>query len=235
MEHLRFESGRLLASPAESPTQLLAAVADYRLAIDLQPAPQIGVLGVVLFQRQDRPGWLGISQPIPGRPSGALLAEHCGLALTLGPSYKEADGAWTPLAGMPSDWADIRHDLLAEAPERVEFEIEYRIGGGPTLWERYRLQADGLAYETRIRWVVGGFRLQLPVFLTDGKLAAVPRLEQHRLTVVHENHALHAEADDPTVVWEIDTQQYVNRVGLYQNAYLQGRSAVRYGVRLSID
>jgi hypothetical protein len=218
-----------------SPPLFLAAAGDYRLAVDLQPDPAISVLGLALLQREGCPAALGVALPIIANPDGPLIAEHCGQALTLGPAYKEADGAWVTLAGMPCEWADISHETLAETEERVEFEVEYRVGGGPTLWERYRLQADGLFYETRIRWVVGGFRLQMPVFLTDGRQAAVPQLDRNRLIVRLASHTLAVVAEDESERWELEASQYVNSNGVHQNAYLQGRSAVAYAVHVRLE
>lgn len=203
--------------------------------MDLQPDPATSVLGLAFLQREGLPPLLGIPQPIPAKPSGPLTAEHCGLALTLGPAYKESDGQWAPLAGLPVEWSDISHEVINASEDGVEFEVEYRVGGGPTLWERYRLRPDGLRYETRLRWVVGGFRLQVPAFLTDGRLAAVPRLEGHRLRVPIGDHAFTVVAEDEGERWEIDSTPYASPWGVYQNIYLQSRSAVEYAVQVTLD
>jgi hypothetical protein len=233
---LDFCPGRLLRHPAAAPDVglLLAAVADYRLVVDLYPAPEVGTLGVAAFQRQGLPAELGVPQPLSVKPAGPLAGEHCGQALTLGPSYKEADGLWVPLAGVPREWCDLEVRVETETADLLDFEVVYRIGGGPTLWERYRLTDQGLDYLARIQWVVGGFRLQVPLFVTDGRHVGVPALEAGLLTLRIGRHALQVRALETDEPWEVEPFQYANMLGIYQNAYLQGRSAVEFRARLTL-
>lgn len=231
-----FKPGKVVAVPAgvRVPALVLAQAADYQLIVDLQPDLTAGVLGLALLQRAGLPPIVGIPAPIPAKAGEGCVGDHCGVALTLGPAYKEADASWVSLAGMPREWCELSLEVAAESNEALDFTIEYRVGGGPTLWERYHLHAAGLSYETRVEWVIGGFRLHLPVFVTDGKAVGVPRLEGSRLSVQLGAHRMTAVAEEARR-WELDLAQYANRCGIYQNAYLQERSAIRYAVQLLLE
>jgi hypothetical protein len=213
---------------------LLAAQGALRVVVDLAPAPEVGTLGLAMLQHTAGPSVLGIPFPIPSNPDGEPAGPHDGVSLGFGPSYKEADASWVPLAGVPRTWCDITWRTLADAPDRVEFDVLYRIGGGPRLWEQYTLTEAGLTYKTWLEWVVGGFRLQVPSFVTNGQLVGVRTIERNTLRLRVGSYEMVVRSRDDRQGWEVDTLAYANAHAVYQNLYLQGRSTLDYEVDVSI-
>jgi len=229
-----FAANELLVWPhMDVPRQIRAQQGPYQVELELDPLPRTACLGLVRFARIDRHPLAGVPAAIPAEPAHPV-GPHAGMALTFGPSYKEADASWVPLAGVPRSWCDIFVYPLETVPGHLGWEVEYRIGGGPTLVERFALDANGLTYQTHLHWVVGGFRLQYPLFVTDGAQAAVPLLAGPELRLRLGNTEVCLRSAEPTHWWEIEELPYANHLGMYQNAYLQGRSVIAYEVRATI-
>ena len=221
---------------ADPPALVLARLGAYLLVVDLQAARECDPLGVAWFGRTDRFPALGVPAAAVSEPGQASLAPFCRPILTLGPCYKEADGSWVPLAGLARDWCDVAVRVQSTVAPVIAFQVEYHLGGGPTLWESFRLTENGLEYETRIEWVVGGFRLHLPLFVTDGEQVGVPTWRDQNLTLAIGGRCLRAEALDASWRWELEPGgAFANRWGTLQNALLQGRSALRFAVRLTVE
>src|SRR5262245_58149823 len=105
---------------------ILAASGAYQLAVDLTAAGEGRALGLAVLQRADREPVLGLPGPVAIGENDGRMAAYCRPVLTLGPAYKESDGAWVPLSGVPRDWCDISVEEQATEGTRSAFTVQYQ-------------------------------------------------------------------------------------------------------------
>ncbi|MCS7166381.1 MAG: hypothetical protein RMI91_00380 [Gemmatales bacterium] len=214
--------------------RVLAVCGPYRLIHVLNAATveePVGVTFLAHSAAEDFPVWQS-----PGQDRSDLAPETVHReALALGPLYREADGAWLPLAGLPATWFDATLEVLRENGESLSWATESKVYGGPILLESLTLTPQALDYSCGLRWTIPGFALQLPLWLTDGQRSARPQLQGPELRVHTPVWTLVAECLEPEdASWSLDTSSVSRGTVQYARALLQSRAAVCYRVRLRV-
>jgi hypothetical protein len=212
---------------------LTATVAGYHLAVDLTPDPQQSSLGLATFTRDGCSPFLGWPQALPAHLAAPFDPEAP--PLTWGPAYKEADGSWVSLAGIPTDAVEVVILEQSHQADNFHLHVEYRIGGGPTLGEEYTLAPHSLTYATQMQWLVGGFRFNLPLCYTKVSLAPTLQLQGGDLTWSQSGQCLRVHTSHAPPNWEIFPGAFAHGENLLRHVGLQSRSVIRYEVQFLID
>lgn len=231
---MRFLPGSLLIEGTLSePYRILAASGAYRLVMALRRESSGGALGVVYFafdQGEELVLWDSPSVLMSDGSSPEGVQTH---ALALGPMYREADGCWLPLAGLPTPWYDVTLEVEQETGETLAWSVIWKIYGGPIVREAIALSATGLEYVANLQWTIPGFRLQMPLPLMDTPI--VPQIRGSTLSLRSNVWTMMAEAQDADSVWRLEAwtlpgqPRPANIHGSgYLRAVLQSSQAVQY-------
>lgn len=204
------------------PAGTLLALRLPSLSVDVNPRPTAA--GDVL-------GWCGLSPGPWLRPARQPLNWYDPETPppTWGPSHKEPDARWAVLAACPPDLVDV--DVLAQTAG--ELALEYRIGGGPTLWETYERCDGGLTYTCRLQSQVAGFRFNLPLPHAVLAEATVHRVGS-RLEILHSSGCLRLTCLRAEQQWEMAPLPFLLGEEVYRHFYLQGRGTLEYAMRLEV-
>jgi len=227
---IAFEPNRLLVEGTISePRCLRAASGLYRLVLVLQRESCDTPLGIVRFAFGNQaPIWDTSSL----RTSENLAPESVNTnAIALGPLYREADGSWIPLAGLPTSWYDARLDIEQEFGQLLSWSVTWKIYAGPVIEEFFLLAPNGLEYTCRLQWTIPGFRLQIPVALSHQH--SIPKIEGDRLILAGHGHTLVAHSQTSDSHWMLQPLQLPSAVPCYLRASLHSPQAVEYRVTLS--
>lgn len=237
---IRFLPNSLLleGTPSE-PSRILAASGPYRLVMALRRESSGEALGVVYFafdQDEELVLWDSPPAPMSDGSSPEGVQTH---ALTLGPVYREADGSWLPLAGLPTPWYDAALEVEQETGETLAWSVTWKIYGGPIIRETIVLSATGLEYMANLQWMIPGFRLQMPLPITDTPI--VPQIRGSTLSLRSEAWTMIAEAQDADSVWTLEAwtlpgqpRPANNHRSGYLRAVLQSSRAVQYRLGVKV-
>lgn len=233
----RFESQRLIVERRDSIVhRVLAARGPYRVIGVLNPVDSKDTVGLVCFARANGLEFFAWQPPLIQRPPDLPPELPHMEALALGPIYREADSSWIPLAGLPATWFDASLQIIEEVGPILNWLVESRVYGGPTLVETFHLRPEGLEYQCNLLWSIPGFAVQLPVLLCDGQRRFAPSLQGRRLCLPTASWQLVAECEEPDdVFWTLQAVMGPSTVVQYARALLQSRSAVHYHIRLRIE
>ncbi len=227
---IAFEPDRLLVEGTISePRCLRAASGLYRLVLALQRESGDTPLGTVHFA-------VGVQAPIWDtsslRTSEKLHPESVNTnAIALGPLYREADGSWIPLAGLPTSWYDARLDIEQESGQLLSWSVTWKIYAGPVIEEFFSLTPSGLEYVCRMQWTIPGFRLQIPVAHSHPN--ALPKIEGDRLILAGYGSTLVAHSQTSDSHWILQPLQLSSAFPCYLRAVLQSPQAVEYRITLN--
>ncbi|MCS7159378.1 MAG: hypothetical protein RMJ19_02800 [Gemmatales bacterium] len=224
----------LVENLASGVHRVLAACGPYRLIHVLNAATveePVGVTFLAHAAAEDFPVWQSPNKARSDLPTEVVNSA----ALALGPMYREADGSWLPLAGLPATWFDATLETLQESGESLSWAAESKVYGGPILLESFTLTPQALDYSCALRWTIPGFAVQLPLWLTDGQRSARPQFQGPELRVHTSVWMLVAACLEPEdASWSLETSGVPRGTVHYARALLQSRAAVHYRVRLRV-
>jgi hypothetical protein len=227
---IAFEPDRLLVEGTISePRCLRAASGLYRLVLVLQRETSDTPLGVVHFAFGNQvPFWDTSSL----RTSEDLAPDSVNTnAIALGPLYREADGSWIPLAGLPASWYDAWLDIEQESGQFLSWSVTWKLYAGPVIEEFFSLAPSGLEYVCRMQWTIPGFRLQIPVALS--RPSDAPKIEGSRLILAGHGYTLVAHCQTSDSHWILQPLQLPSAAPCYLRALLHSPQAVEYRITLN--
>lgn len=228
--HFPFEPQRLLLDRRHNAVyRLFGACGAYRLVAVIGRLRSNDSLGVAYFAHsatEDFPFW----QTCPAEKSSESASESvCADALALGPMYREADGSWLALAGLPAPWFDARLEVTRDRGEFLDWSVDWKVYGGPMIRETFQLAAGGLTYSCFLQWTIPGFRIQVPVFLTDGHRVGTAQILGPTLRLGTSAWLLQVECHEPEdAQWTLEPAPAGATLAQYARAIVQSRFAVRY-------
>ncbi len=205
--------------------RIFATCQGTHLQLDTRGQEGYDATGLGRFHRRGVPTYLGLSVPFPQDPHFPTSIAPPAHNFALGPGWRDDTGNWVYLADyQANDW---ELEVLEENVSRVRFALTYHLPDEHRVREQYTLTAGGVKIVASIEPACAEICLVVPVFETDGVVAAdiTARGDEITATVVDPdwqpdapNRRYTFTATVEGVPLELTDQRIPNRNGIYRVA-----------------
>lgn len=202
--------------------KVFATCAGYHVELDTRADLHKDATGLGRLHRAGAWPETALSASITATPRYAFAFPAPARCLAIGPAWTDAQGGERRLAELSGEIADVRVTVKEQSERRVAFEVRYEgdLAGAPQVTERYRLDADGLAYESSPEpahaWLL------VPVIIGDGAAEARCVQRDGALEATYRGTRYEVRGHDVRLT---DDPPAGNRNALYRTARIEGRQA----------
>ena len=203
--------------------KVIAACGGYHVEVDTRADRHKDSTGLGRLHRDGVRPETALSGSISSEANYSFGMDQPLKSLTIGPAWRDADGAERRLAEFAPEILDVGFTILRETPDGVSFEIRYRgeLGGCREVTEIYTLTGRGLTYSACCNPQPPALYILAPVIHSDGDADASVSEGDSGIEVTYRGAVYHITVRQGKTWRFTDDPPAANRNALYRTLEVQ--------------